>query len=79
MPILTLQIKFTEDERALLRKRAKVLNLPEADVLRVSMICDAIVDGDRDAWKIGAGRLKAAVTARLSELVKGTEVAPVKA
>jgi len=70
MPIETLQIKFTDAERALLRKRSKALNMPEADVLRVCMICDAVLDGDRDAMRITTGRLREKVALKVASVLK---------
>jgi hypothetical protein len=70
MPIETLQIRFTDEERALLRKRSKVLNMPEADVLRVCMICDAVLDGDRDAWRISTGKLREKVAMKVASALK---------
>jgi hypothetical protein len=80
VPILQLAIKFTEAERALLRKRSVKLDMSEADVLRVCMVMDAMMDGDKDAFKITAGRLREKVGKRLADLVEyRPQDAPVKA
>ncbi len=68
MPVEVFGIKFTEEERALLRKRAKIEKLSEADYLRVCMIVDAVMAGDRDAIKITAGRLREKFLARVRRI-----------
>lgn len=80
MPICQLAIKFTEDERALLRKRAAKQKMSEADYLRVCMIFDSVMDGDSLALKITAGRMREKVGRRLAQVL-GFEVTdvPVKA
>jgi hypothetical protein len=80
VPIMTLQIKFTEAERALLRKLAAKNKLSEADYLRVCMIMDGVMDGDRDAIKITAGRIREKVGRKVAGLLGfDFKNAPVKA
>lgn len=80
MPILKLQIKFTDEERALLKKLAAKNDMTEADYLRVCMIMDGVLEGDRDAIKITAGRLREKVGRRVADLLGMTFTdAPVKA
>lgn len=80
MPICQLAIKFTEDERALLRKRAAKEKMTEADYLRVCMIMDSVMDGDPLAFKITGRNLREKVGRRVADLL-GFQVsdAPVKA
>jgi hypothetical protein len=68
MPVEVLAIKFTEEERALLRRRAKKEKLSEADYLRVCMIMDSMISGDRGALKIMAGRLREKFLARVRRI-----------
>lgn len=69
MPMVRFQIKFSEAERDLLRKRAKKENLTEADVLRISMVMDAMMCGDADAWRILGENLRAKAVNRLGPLM----------
>lgn len=80
MPILRLQIKFTDKERALLRKLAAKNDMTEADYLRTCMIVDGVYSGDPDAIKITAGRIREKVARKVAGLL-GFEVtdAPIKA
>jgi len=68
MAVEVFAIKFTEEERALLRKRARIEKMSEADYLRVCMIVDAMLAGDRDAIKITAGRLREKFVARVRRI-----------
>ena len=51
-----------------MRKRAKIEKLSEADYLRICMIVDAVLAGDRDAIKITAGRLREKFLARVRRI-----------
>ena len=76
MPILQLAIKFTEPERALLKKRAKKHGLTEADYLRMAMSFEAFTAGDPDAISILGKKLRQKLwPAFVAELAN----APVKA
>jgi hypothetical protein len=80
MPRIMVNMKLTEEERALLAKRAVVLQMTEADYLRVCMLVDSVLDGDRDAVRIVGGNLREKVGRRVANLL-GFEFknAPVKA
>ena len=58
MPTVLFSIKFTEEERAILRRQAKANDMTEADYLRVCMLVDAVAMGDVQALKLTAGRLR---------------------
>lgn len=70
MPILRLQIKFTDEERALLQKLAAKDGMTEADYLRVCMLMDGVMGGDRDAIRIMAGKLREKVAAKMASLLR---------
>jgi hypothetical protein len=73
-------LKLTEEERALLAKLATKRNMTEADYLRVCMVMDGVMDGDKDAVKIVGGKLRDVVGKRISELCGfDFKDAPVKA
>ena len=76
MPIVQINVKLTDEERALLAKRAKRQKLSEADYLRFAMSFEAFSAGDPDAVKILGGRLRAKFWPAYLEAVA---VAPVKA
>lgn len=65
MPTIRFDIKFTERERALLRKRATSHRMTEADYLRVCMIADGFMSGDPDAIAATRDKLKDKVKQRL--------------
>ena len=75
MPILALQIKFTEAERALLRKRAKKENVSEADHLRMCMVADAVMCGDLDAVRILGDAMKRKLADRFAVALKSEAAA----
>jgi hypothetical protein len=52
-------MKLTEDERALLRRRAEKEHLTEADYLRVCMLMDSLMSGDYVAAKIFGDKVRA--------------------
>lgn len=68
MPISQFSIKFTSEERALLRKQAAKRGLSEADCLRVCLVVDSVMDGDPLAVKITVGRVRDLARRRMSEL-----------
>jgi hypothetical protein len=65
MPTLMFNIKFTDEERAILRRQAKKSKSTEADHLRVCMLVDAVVEGDMQAIKLTAGRMREKFVARM--------------
>ncbi len=69
MPIMKLQIKFTDEERALLQEMAERNGMTEADYLRVCMIVDGVMSGNKQAIKITAGRLREKVGRRVADLL----------
>ena len=58
MPVVQFNIKFSDAERELLRKRARAEKMGEADYLRLCMIMDSVMSGDVDALKIVGGKLR---------------------
>jgi hypothetical protein len=80
MPRIMVAMKLTEAEKALLEKRVQVSKMTMSDYLRVCMLVDSVMDGDKDAIKLMAGNLRAKVTQRLVSLLGFDEKdVPVKA
>jgi hypothetical protein len=69
------QIKFTQAERALLRKRSKKEGVTEADHLRMCMVADAVMCGDLDAVRILGDAMKRKLVDRLSVALKSEAAA----
>lgn len=78
MPIVQINVKLTDQEKALLAKRAKANELTEADYFRVCMILEGVMDGDKDAIRITGGHLREKLARSVSRLGLFTD-APVKA
>ena len=80
MPRVMIGMKLTEGERALLAKLSQRNRMTEADYLRVCMLIDGVMSGDRDALKLAGGALRDKVARRFSELLGfSSGDAPVKA
>ena len=79
MPILRFEIRFSEAERALLAKRAKKAHMSEAELLRVCMVMDAVLEGDRDALGIAFVRARDKAYKRLSKYFAHAEGVPQRA
>ena len=76
MPRILVNLKLTEGERALLRRRAQKMDLTEADYLRAAMCMEAFTAGDLGAVKI----LGEGLRRKLSDVfARGILDAPVKA
>jgi hypothetical protein len=80
MPRIMVAMKLTEAEKALLDKRVEASGMTLSDYLRVCMLVDGVMDGDKDALKLVAGNLREKVGRRLSSILgfEGQD-APVKA
>lgn len=80
MPRILVAMKLTEDEKALLTKLSERNDMTVADYLRVCMLIDGVMSGDRDAIKLAGGVLREKVAQRFSALLGfGSSNAPVKA
>lgn len=80
MPRIMVAMKLTEEERALLAKLSERNDMTEADYLRVCMLIDGVMSGDRDALKLAGGALREKVARRFSHLLGFSSTdAPVKA
>lgn len=74
MPIIRFDMKLTEEESALLKKRAKAEGTTQSDYLRVCMLTDSFFAGDQDAIRIMRGRLGHLVREKLSAWLPGPVV-----
>jgi hypothetical protein len=68
-------MKLTEDERALLAKRAKKEGLTEADYLRMCMVLESIMAGDLAAVKIAGANLRKKLAEKAGMLLPEYSVA----
>jgi len=75
MPREVVNMKLTENEKALLIKRSHKAHLTVADYLRMAMVLEAVTGGDLDAVKILGENVRAKLVRIFSEL----QDAPVKA
>lgn len=64
------QMRFTTEEREVLRKRAKKARLSDSDHLRACMMLEAVCAGDKDAWKVLARSFSEVISERVEELHK---------
>ena len=69
MPRIMVTMKLTDEERALLSKLSDNNRMTEADYLRVCMLVDGVMSGDRDALRIAGGQLREKVARRVSALL----------
>jgi hypothetical protein len=77
MPRVMVNMRLSDEERALLKKRAEKHNMGEADYLRMAMVMEALTAGDQKAWLILGDRLRSKAAESLSPLLFRN--APVKA
>jgi hypothetical protein len=64
---IQVNVKLSEDERAVLARRAKKEGVTESDYLRTCMMMDALLAGDIGAFKITGERLRVKLKQRLQE------------
>jgi hypothetical protein len=69
MPRVMVAIQMTNEEKALLDKRAEHHGQTIGEYLRVCVLMDGVMDLDVDALKIAKHRAKAKVGERLSKLL----------
>ena len=74
MPRIMITMKLTEDERALLKKRAEKLDLTEADYLRMTMVLESILSGDLLAVKVLGQEARVKLAGVMSSKVKVASV-----